>query len=137
MWCVYLIKNGKFTYVGMSNDPVTRLRKHNGDLAGGAKYTTSKGSGWKHVLIVEGFDTKISALQFEWAVKHEPPRHAHGTKNRVRKIVKVLNKEQWTSNSPMSRSIGLVVRWMIDDDDEARQELNDIALESNVIIIDQ
>ena len=117
MWCVYLIENEGCTYVGMTNDPSNRLKKHNGILAGGAKYTTSKGPGWKYVLIVEGFETKINAMQFEWAMKHALPRNAHGKVNRVRKLVAVLSRERWTSNSPPSRSVHLIVRLMCDAED--------------------
>ena len=59
-------------------DPERRLRKHNGELSGGAKYTRSKGPGWKHVCLVSGFQTKIQALQFEWAVKHCAPKMLEG-----------------------------------------------------------
>ena len=44
-WFFYIIKNRQFTYAGVSPDPVQRLRKHNGEICGGAKYTTSKGPG--------------------------------------------------------------------------------------------
>ena len=83
-WIVYIIANRQFTYVGVSPDPTRRLRQHNGELSGGAKYTTRKGPGWKHVCLIEGFRTKIEALQFEWAVKHVPPRDAGGIKNRIK-----------------------------------------------------
>ena len=61
-WACYIIKNDKHTYVGVSNN--VRLRAHNGEIKGGAKYTTSKGSGWKHICI-KGISTKIESLQFE------------------------------------------------------------------------
>ena len=41
-WQFYLINNGPYTYAGVSPDPVKRLRKHNGEISGGAKYTASK-----------------------------------------------------------------------------------------------
>ena len=96
---VYLIQNENKTYVGMSNNPIRRLRQHNQEIRGGAKYTCAAGPGWRHVLFVEGFDDKISAMQFEYAVKHEPPRKAHGVANRIQKIIRVLKKSQWTSNA--------------------------------------
>ena len=30
-WCCYLIKNKNSTYVGVSTDPMRRLRQHNGE----------------------------------------------------------------------------------------------------------
>ena len=95
-WILYIISNRQFTYVGVSPDPTRRLRQHNGEICGGAKYTTSKGAGWKHVCTVSGFRTKIEALQFEWAVKHVPPRDAGGIKNRIRKLFTLFGKERST-----------------------------------------
>ena len=110
-WQFYLINNGPYTYAGVSPDPVKRLRKHNGEISGGAKYTTSKGTGWKHICLVKGFPTKIEALQFEWAVKHEAPRNVGGIVARIRKMRKVLCKEKWTSKSPLAETIPLEIEW--------------------------
>ena len=74
LWFFYIIKNGGFTYAGVSPDPIRRLRQHNGEIKGGAKYPLSKGSGWEHACIISGFETKIQSMQFEWAVKHAPPK---------------------------------------------------------------
>ena len=111
-WFFYIIQNGAFTYAGVSPDPVQRLRKHNGEIKGGAKYTTSKGPGWKHVCIVSGFQNKIQALQFEWAVKHHPPRNVGGIKARMKKLYEVMAKERWTSKSPPSCDVPLEVKYM-------------------------
>ena len=110
-WFFYIIQNGKFTYAGVSPDPVQRLRKHNGEIKGGAKYTTSKGAGWKHVCIVSGFQTKIQALQFEWAVKHHPPRNLGGITMRLKKLKEVMAKERWTSKSPLASTVPLTVTY--------------------------
>ena len=110
-WQFYLINNGPYTYAGVSPDPVKRLRKHNGEISGGAKYTASKGTGWEHICLVKGFPTKIEALQFEWAVKHEPPRNVGGIAARIRKMRKVLCKEKWTSKSPLAETIPLEIEW--------------------------
>jgi len=113
-WFFYIIKNRQFTYAGVSPDPVQRLRKHNGEICGGAKYTASKGPGWKHVCIVSGFQNKIQALQFEWAVKHHPPRNVGGIASRLKKLREVMAKEKWTSKSPPSCDVPLEVRYMDD-----------------------
>ena len=110
-WSFYLIQNKGCTYAGVSPDPVKRLRKHNGEIAGGAKYTLSKGKGWEHICLVHGFQTKIQAMQFEWAVKHQPPRDAGGVINRVKKLYQTLNKPQLTSKSPTADSIPLTLEW--------------------------
>ena len=111
-WFFYIIQNRHFTYAGVSPDPVQRLRKHNGEIKGGAKYTTSKGPGWKHVCIVSGFQNKIQALQFEWAVKHQPPRNVGGIQSRLKKLHEVIAKERWTSKSPLSKDVPLTIEFM-------------------------
>jgi predicted GIY-YIG superfamily endonuclease len=112
-WSFYIVQNKGCTYAGVSPDPVKRLRKHNGEIGGGAKYTLSKGPGWTHVCLVHGFQTKIQALQFEWAVKHVPPRDAGGLQNRLQKCFTVLNKTQWTSKAPEASTVPLSLEWKI------------------------
>lgn len=110
-WIFYIIQNNGYTYAGVSPDPVRRLRQHNGEISGGAKYTTSKGSGWTHVCLVDGFRDKIEAMQFEWAVKHVAPRNAGGLVNRIKKLYVTCGKERWTSKAPLSRDVPLTIRW--------------------------
>ena len=111
-WVCYIIENRGYTYVGVSNNAAKRLRAHNGEIKGGAKYTTSKGSGWKHICIISGFPTKIESMQFEWALKHVPPRNAGGISNRIKKLFVLCNKEQWTSNSPLAETMPLTIEWI-------------------------
>ena len=112
-WSFYIIQNKGYTYAGVSPDPVKRLRKHNGELSGGAKYTQSKGPGWTHVCLVHGFQTKIQALQFEWASKQVPPRDAGGVVNRLKKLFILFNQQKWTSKSPESSTVPLILEWKI------------------------
>ena len=111
-WSFYIIKNGNSTYAGVSPDPVQRLRKHNGEISGGAKYTLSRGSGWEHVSLVHGFQDKIQSMQFEWAVKHVAPRNAGGIENRIKKLYTVLRRAKWTSKSPDACSVPLTIEWI-------------------------
>ena len=73
MYAVYLIipKHNKkrMLYIGCTNDLTKRLREHNQEKKGGAKYT-KHGSEWRYVLCVYGFETHREALQFEWAWTH-------------------------------------------------------------------
>lgn len=43
-YIIYLLYNTKSTciYVGITNNPNRRIRQHNGELVGGAKYTKLK-----------------------------------------------------------------------------------------------
>ncbi len=115
-WIFYIIKNGPCTYAGVSPDPKRRLRQHNGEICGGAKYTTSKGKGWEHVCLIKGFNTKIESMQFEWAVKHVAPRNAGGIKNRIKKLYTVLNKTRWTSRAPPASDVPLEISWFKNTD---------------------
>ena len=113
-WIFYIVHNKGFTYAGVSPDPVKRLRKHNGEICGGAKYTLSKGKGWEHVCLIHGFQTKQQALQFEWASKHVPPRNVGGLEQRIKKLYILLNKSNWTSKSIDAYKVPLTIEWKKD-----------------------
>ena len=72
-WIVYLLKNTKnnCTYLGVTNNSKNRLRKHNGEIKGGAKYTAmKKGTGkWGYHLKASGL-TKSQALSIEKRAKN-------------------------------------------------------------------
>ena len=110
-WIVYIIYNKNCSYVGATPDPIKRIKKHNQELPGGAKYTRSKGPNWKYICQIHGFKNKIDALKFEWAIKHCPPKKDKGIYNRLLKLEKVLNKEYWTSKSPSSINYELKLIW--------------------------
>ena len=110
-WSFYIIHLDNYTYAGVSPDPIKRLRKHNGEISGGAKYTTAKGKGWEHICIIEGFPTKINSMQFEWAVKHCLNRNEGGIQARIKKLFYILNNDKWTSNSPPANTINLKLIW--------------------------
>ena len=51
-------------------------------------------------------------MRFEWAVKHCTPKSAKGIKNRIKKLFLVLNKERWTTKSPLAKDINLEIIWI-------------------------
>ena len=117
MYLVYLIRLGKYSYVGMTNDFFHRWRQHNRDIKGGAKYTTRcldlpevSGGMWYPILIIDGFETMVEAMQCEWKLKRRK-----GFLNRVRWAHELLTRhERWTSKSPLINEQNLHV--YIDDD---------------------
>ena len=58
------------TYIGITNNVIRRLRQHNKELVGGAKYTTiNKGLGeWKYYGYIESLN-KHDALSLEKRIK--------------------------------------------------------------------
>lgn len=73
-WSLYLLENSdnKKTYLGVTVNITRRIRQHNGELVGGARYTSSnKGNGtWMLKAIVNNL-TKSQALSFERIIKNK------------------------------------------------------------------
>jgi putative endonuclease len=109
-WYVYIIKNKNKTYCGATPDPEKRIKKHNGLIPGGAKYTKAQGQGWEFVCIIGTFD-KINALRFEWAVKHVKKPKYRGITSRMNNLYLVLTKDRWTSKSPEADECPLCIEW--------------------------
>jgi len=70
------------TYIGFTNDPLKRLRQHNGEIVSGARRTHKKRP-WEMLAVLSGFPTQVSALQFvrshlrraPFCVARAPPPH--------------------------------------------------------------
>jgi predicted GIY-YIG superfamily endonuclease len=122
---VYILESedAKLTYVGWTVDLGHRLRQHNGELVGGAKYTKRRGGGWRFAGTVTGVGawwTRTAALQFEWALKRQrrkSGRNRHGgpvgpsglcfpghpaISHRLVDLHRLLHtRKQWTRTSPL------------------------------------
>lgn len=110
MFLVYLLKSDKYSYVGMTNDFTRRLRQHNKEIKGGARYTSKRDS-WYPVLIIDGFQDMKSAMQCEWRLK----RGKKGVDGRIRYLNDYLsNNDKWTSKSDLIKNQNLT--YYIDDD---------------------
>jgi predicted GIY-YIG superfamily endonuclease len=112
------------TYVGITNNLERRLRQHNGEIVGGAKYT-KLGRPWRISALVTGFKDHQQVLQFEWALKYmtKNTKRYKITENKYRKyltptqvrgkaLVKLVTKDKWTSNSLPSNQINLNIKWL-------------------------
>lgn len=51
------------------------------------------------------FSFEIESMQFEWAVKHAPPRRVGGVNSRIQKLYHVCCQEKWTNNSPLAKYV--------------------------------
>lgn len=69
-YCYILNNINNLTYNGYTNNLTRRLRQHNNEIVGGAKYTKGKGP-WDYLLIIESDElTKKLALSLEWSIKY-------------------------------------------------------------------
>ena len=91
-YVVYVLVNTLHnkTYVGITNNPIRRIRQHNGELVGGAKYTKiNKGDGnWVFYGFIKNLNKKLS-LSFEKKIKIKS-RKMSGTP--IEKREKAINK---------------------------------------------
>ena len=80
------------TYIGITNNLEKRLRQHNGEIKGGAVYTTAWSKKWKPAMVVGDFQTKGEAMRFEWAAKRMSDRRTlnHGLKNRLNRMAQLV-----------------------------------------------
>lgn len=115
-YCVYLLKSsttGK-TYIGYTIDPYKRLRQHNGEIAGGANYT-SYGRPWILICYVTGFHNKTTALQFEWRNHHPLKKWKKkdiGIKGRLFVLNKTLSMIKFTDKCIPRYLLNLMIVWI-------------------------
>lgn len=114
------ITNPNRTYVGYTVNPSHRLRQHNKEIKGGAKYT-SVGGPYEMICCVSGFADQRSALQFEWRCHHpsgKPRRKCSrfnkfkGVERRCKILQYVLGLDRWTYGADGCKSHPLVVHWL-------------------------
>jgi len=79
-----------------------RIRQHNCEIKGGAKYTSAgvaAGHCWKILCTVSGFPDSRAALQFEWKWKALTPKKGVPALKRVNALIALLNSERSTSTA--------------------------------------
>lgn len=106
----YILKNNSATdnfrtYNGSTNDLSRRLRQHNQEISGGARYTKKYGDkSWEICAYVAGFPNRKNALQCEWRIAHPDNKRRRGPKynkpdGRIIGLNEVLKLKKWTNNS--------------------------------------
>lgn len=103
---VYLLRaDDGSTYVGATKNLDRRIRQHNMEIKGGAKYTRMKvldGMKWTIVCHVEGFPSWNTALQFEWRWKHmtrQIKSYITPYNRRIKALENILKLDRVTSNA--------------------------------------
>jgi len=106
-WYCYILRNTlpeykHLTYNGSTNNPKRRLRQHNEEIVGGARYTHGRGGKWEIYALLTGFIDHKNALSCEWRIKHtngkpgkRPPNHC-GINGRIIGLNEVIRLPKWT-----------------------------------------
>jgi predicted GIY-YIG superfamily endonuclease len=114
-WYCYILRNcqeqySHLTYNGSTNNPVRRLRQHNEEITGGARYTHGRNGGWEIYALLTGFVDHRNALSCEWRIKHtngkpgkRPTAHL-GMAGRIRGLNEVLKLDKWTSKCEVANA---------------------------------
>lgn len=97
-YCYLLISDNR-TYIGITNNLTTRIKKHNGIIKGGAKSTRIK-KNWVYHTIIENFKNKSDALTFEWYWKHQLVNNKWiktkaGISNKMKRLVELMVSDKW------------------------------------------
>ena len=95
-YIIYLLINScnSNTYVGITNNKERRIRQHNGELVGGAKYTTSKkGDGeWMYYGYIENLDKSLAlSLEKRIQIKSRRMKGINPLERRLAAIKEILS----------------------------------------------
>lgn len=104
---VYCLEKNNRTYVGATLNFERRLRQHNGEITGGARYTTFSGPGWRPVFHVVGFPNQRAALQFEWALHRIRGVGNNSVERRFNALNTLMRKTRVTSTADLLSSWNL------------------------------
>lgn len=125
-WYCYILRNRQsayahLTYNGSTNCPLRRLRQHNEEISGGARYTHGRGGGWEIYCLLTGFPDHKNALSCEWRMKHtlgkpgkRPPHHC-GIKGRIVAMNDILQLDKWTQQCVHSNADSQFTLYLAED----------------------
>jgi structure-specific endonuclease subunit SLX1 len=99
-WVVYLLQsrsNPRRSYIGATNDLTNRIRKHNGEIKGGAKYT-SKCRPWELKAFVYCFKDCHSCFSFEWHSKRYKKKRSYpnGANAKMNRMFSLLSSPKFS-----------------------------------------
>jgi len=103
-YIVYLLthSNSNKTYIGITNNPERRIRMHNGEIKGGARYTTMNlnGGRWDYYGFILNLSKSI-ALSIETRI-HIHSRKSSGKtplEKRINYINRLLDKDEYKNKN--------------------------------------
>jgi predicted GIY-YIG superfamily endonuclease len=116
IWVCYLLEStiSNRTYIGATNNFKKRIRQHNGEIKGGAKYTSSNRP-WKPICLVHGFKDNSHALCFEWRVKRKIVNNKFKTvylkNNRIKNFFDVLQLDRFTKKCDLTSNYNFTLKF--------------------------
>lgn len=125
-WYCYILRNTHpkychLTYNGSTNNPKRRLRQHNEEIVGGARYTHGRGGGWEIYALMTGFVDHKNALSCEWRIKHtngkpgKRPNNHLGVIGRIKGLNEILQLDRWTKQCSVINSSCNYTVYLADD----------------------
>jgi putative endonuclease len=91
-WAVYVLDDGKLSYVGTTNDCHRRFRQHKGEIKGGGKFTQSMNQSKLRLrAVVWPLSDQSTGQCFEAAIKR-----AHGLRSRVQRMYRLAEIHGWS-----------------------------------------
>lgn len=93
------------TYKGFTVNPKRRLRQHNGEITGGARFTRGRRN--RMAVLIAGFPSKRDALSFERGIQNVTRniRNLKGLSRRKEAIRRLLNGIWKTRLAPGTLSV--------------------------------
>ena len=132
LWFCYVLRNTEekyksLTYIGASNDPFERLRRHNGELSGGARSTNGKGK-WEIWLLLSGFESYSEAMMCEWRLKHPIGRTCRGTKysgvqGKIESLKYITALDTWGKKDNLLKRNNIKIFILHDSSDNLNDEI--------------
>ena len=116
-WFCYVLQNTdekykNLTYIGSSNSPFERLKCHNRELSGGAKYTR-KGK-WRIYMLFSGFKKYADVLSFEWRLKHPNGIKRNeskycGINGKIESLCHIISLDTWGKKENLLKSNDIIL----------------------------
>ena len=144
-WYCYILRNrnpkyAHLSYNGSTNNPKRRLRQHNEEIAGGARYTHGRGGGWEIYALLTGFPDHKNALSCEWRIKHtngrpgkRPDQHC-GVIGRIIGLHDVLKLDRWTKQCAIENKDMNLTLYLAED---MMQYMDASDLPENITVFDR